>query len=95
MTRHLLIVLGAASTLAACDWFAKNEDVLAGNTTKVVYATTQCTVPNADGVRCDKKTCKKDARSDCSVFMDRCTQSGHGYEGDADEGTCIRGDQVG
>ena len=57
--------------------------------------TTQCTVPNADGVRCDRKTCKKDAQSDCSVFQDRCTQSGHTYEGDADKGTCIRGDQVG
>jgi hypothetical protein len=27
--------------------------------------------------------------------MDRCTQSGHTYEGNADSGTCIRGDQVG
>ncbi|MFP5329340.1 MAG: hypothetical protein ACLGHC_04285 [Alphaproteobacteria bacterium] len=95
MTRRLLTILDAGSLLAACDWFAKPEDVLAGNTTKVVYATTQCTVPNDDGVRCDKKTCKKDARSDCSVFIDRCTQAGHAYEGNADEGACIRGDQVG
>lgn len=95
MTHRILLIVTAGSMLAACGWGAKKDDVLAGNTTKVVYATTQCTEPNADGVRCDRKTCKKDARSDCSVFMDRCTQSGHGYEGNADEGTCIRGDQVG
>ena len=95
MTHRILLIVTAGSMLAACGWGTKADDVLAGNTTKVVYATTQCREPNADGVRCDRKTCKKDARSDCSVFMDRCTQSGHGYEGNADEGTCIRGDQVG
>ena len=55
-----------------------------------VYATTNCTVPNADGVRCDVKTCKKDAASDCGMFRDRCTQSGHQYSGNNDEGTCTR-----
>ena len=95
MARQFLLTLTIAATLGACGWGAKKEDVLSGKTTKVVYATTQCTVPNSDGVRCDKKTCKKDAGSNCAVFSDRCTQSGHTYEGNDDEGTCIRGDQVG
>ena len=57
-----------------------------------VAKTTNCTVPNSDGVRCDVKTCKADARSDCAVFQDRCTQSGHSYSGDKASGTCTRGD---
>ena len=61
----------------------------------VVHYTTQCTVPNADGVRCDKKTCKADAGSDCKVFNDRCTQSGHQNDGDDSASVCTRGDGVG
>ena len=95
MQRQSLIILTVTVTLAACSNKGAREDVLAGTKTTVVAKTTQCTVPNADGVRCDKKTCKKDAASDCGAFMDRCTQSGHTYEGNADSGTCIRGDQVG
>jgi hypothetical protein len=53
--------------------------------------TTTCTVDNADGVRCDVKTCKADAASDCSKFKEACTNSGHSYEGNADKGTCTRG----
>ena len=59
-----------------------------------VAKTTNCTVPNADGVRCDVKTCKADARSDCAIFQDRCTQSGHSYSGDKTSGTCTRGDRT-
>jgi hypothetical protein len=55
-----------------------------------VYKTTQCTVPNADGVRCNVKTCKADQASDCAVFADRCVQSGHSYSGNKDSGTCTR-----
>ena len=95
MAQRFLITLTIVSGLAACNWGKSKDDVLSGGKTTVVYATTQCTVPNADGVRCDKKTCKKDARSDCAVFSDRCTQSGHTYEGGDDSGTCVRGDQVG
>ena len=93
--KHRFVLIATVSALSACMSGSNKTDVLSVTGTTVVAATTQCTVPNADGVRCDKKTCKKDAGGDCSVFMDRCTQSGHGYEGNADEGTCIRGDQVG
>ena len=99
MARHYLIISTATLALAACSWVAKKEadkgDVLGGSKTTVVYATTQCTVPNADGVRCDRKTCKEDAASNCASFKDRCTQYGHSYEGNDSSGTCIRGDQVG
>lgn len=71
----------------------KTEDVLnVDNGRAPVAKTTNCTVPNADGVRCDVKTCKADAASDCAVFQDRCTQSGHSYSGDKASGTCTRGD---
>ena len=93
--KHRIALIVTVFALTACVSGSNKDDVLSVSGTTVVFATTQCTVPNADGVRCDRKTCKKDARGDCSIFMDRCTQSGHGYEGDADEGTCIRGDQVG
>lgn len=71
----------------------KTEDVLnVDNGRAPVAKTTNCTVPNADGVRCDVKTCKADARSDCAIFQDRCNQSGHSYSGDKSSGTCTRGD---
>ncbi len=91
MMRQALLVAAIALLGTSCSKATK-EDVL-GTTggTKVVYATTECTVPNDDGVRCDQKTCKADARSDCSVFMDRCTESGHNYDGDKNQGTCVRG----
>ena len=60
-----------------------------------IARTTQCTVPNSDGVRCDVKTCKADAASDCAIFQDRCTQSGHSYSGDKNQGTCTRGATTG
>ena len=70
---------------------APGVDVLGQDTRgQVVFATTQCTVPNEDGQRCDVKTCKKDQHSDCGVFADRCIQSGHQYSGSNDAGTCTR-----
>ena len=96
MMRQIALVTIIALGVAGCGKGAKKDDVLvATNTPTVIAKTTQCTVPNADGVRCDRKTCKKDAGSDCAVFSDRCTQSGHTYEGNADSGTCIRGAHVG
>ncbi len=95
MARQSLLVLTIAIGLAGCGLGTKKDDVLSGEKSTVVYATTQCTEPNADGVRCDRKTCKEDARSNCANFSDRCTKSGHTYEGSDSSGTCIRGDQVG
>jgi hypothetical protein len=53
------------------------------------------TVPNADGVRCDVKTCKADAASDCSAFKDGCEKYDHTYSGDKNSGTCTRGPSMG
>jgi hypothetical protein len=94
MSRHISLIVVVALCIAGCGKGAKN-DVLSETKTTVVYATTQCTVPNADGVRCDKKTCKADAQSDCKVFNDRCTQSGHQNDGDDSASTCTRGDGIG
>jgi hypothetical protein len=60
-----------------------------------IAKTTRCTVPNADGVRCDVKTCKADAQSDCSTFEQGCTTHNHTYTGDNNSGTCTRGPIVG
>lgn len=57
---------------------------------QVIYATTKCETPNADGVRCDKKHCNKDAESDCFDFAKACLDSGHSYTGTKDGGTCER-----
>jgi hypothetical protein len=96
MTRRFSLIMITAVAITACGRGGKTDDVLSGTqTTTVVYATTQCTVPNADGVRCDKKTCKEDARSNCASFSDRCTKSGHTYEGSDSAGTCIREGHVG
>jgi len=90
MNRALLTCL--VFLLTGCSK-GKTEDVMNVDNGRVPVAkTTNCTVPNADGVRCDVKTCKADAQSDCAVFQDRCTQSGHSYSGDKSSGTCTRGD---
>lgn len=60
-----------------------------------IARTTKCTVPNADGVRCDVKTCKADAASDCSKFQDGCVTHNHTYTGNKDSGTCTRGPLIG
>ena len=52
--------------------------------------TTNCEVVNADGKRCDKKTCKTDAESNCEYFASRCLATGHNYTGTAEAGTCTR-----
>ena len=93
MGRRILLIAVAALAIAGCNWGKKQDDVL--GTTKVMYSIEQCTKPNADGVRCDEKTCKADEHSNCAGFKDRCTQSDHRYEGNDSAGTCTRGDQVG
>jgi hypothetical protein len=57
---------------------------------QVVFATTECVTLNADGVRCDKKTCKKDAAANCAEFASKCLDKGHQYSGTKDAGTCTR-----
>jgi len=89
MVRPILTIGFIALFLTACDW-GKGADVLVDTKVTTVAKTTQCTVPNDDGVRCDRKTCKKDQKSDCRDFGDRCVQYGHTYEGDNDSGECIR-----
>ena len=55
-----------------------------------VYATTECTQGNADGVRCDKKLARPTQRSDCNDFASKCIYYGHQYDGTRTEGTCAR-----
>lgn len=91
------ILLACAVTLIAlgCSKPPGGDVMATDNGPQPVERTTSCTVPNADGVRCDVKTCKADAASDCATFKDRCTQSNHTYSGDNGSGTCTRGDGVG
>jgi hypothetical protein len=75
---------------------APDVDVMdTDNGPQPIAKTTRCTVPNADGVRCDVKTCKADAASDCSTFEVGCTTHNHTYTGDKNSGTCTRGPIVG
>ena len=98
MKKQNTIVLSAILTLCAtfaCSK-AKAPDVLDQRDEPTsVGRTTQCTSPNADGVRCDVKTCKADAASDCKQFEDGCVKSNHTYSGDKDSGTCTRGPLIG
>jgi hypothetical protein len=90
------MIVASTLSLAACmQQKPTNDDVLAVTDTTAVYYTTKCTHPNTDGESCDRKTCKKDSRTSCARFADRCTQTGHTYEGNDDAGTCIREDHVG
>jgi hypothetical protein len=90
----------AVLLLAACaPQHQKAADVLStggakdggkGSGTTVVYATTNCTAPNSDGVRCNEKTCKADSKSDCTDFAKGCVEYGNYYKGSNDAGTCTR-----
>ncbi len=90
------ILLACTAMLVATGCSKKPADVMeTDNGTQPIAKTTRCTVPNADGVRCDVKTCKADAQSDCSTFEIGCTTYNHTYTGNADAGTCTRGPIVG
>ncbi len=80
----LLLVLSGCSSMRGVMLME-----VANRSTKV-SKTTNCTVPNADGVRCNVKTCKADTASDCAIFADRCVESGHSYSGSKESGTCTR-----
>jgi hypothetical protein len=95
MTRLSISLACLCFTLAACGSKPANSDVLAEKPPGEIARITQCTVPSSDGVGCDRKTCRKDERSDCTIFRDRCKASGHDYDGGDDSGTCIRKDPVG
>ena len=94
--KYLTFVFAMIFVAAACSRTSKPEgaDVLSGDRTTVVYATTECTVKNPNGTEgvdyCNVKTCKKDAESDCKDFAGACLDTGHHYSGTADSGTCTR-----
>ena len=102
MTQRSQAIFGAAVLLlAACTNSPKAADVMAsgggakggggtGGGTTVVYAETNCTHGNADGVRCNEKTCKADSKSDCTDFARGCVEYGNYYKGSNDAGTCTR-----
>jgi hypothetical protein len=101
MTQRSQAMFGAAVLLlAACNPQAqKAADVMSSGGAKdggkaggstVVYAETNCTHGNADGVRCDEKTCKADSKSDCTDFAKGCVEYGNYYKGSNDAGTCTR-----
>jgi hypothetical protein len=100
MTQRSKAMFGAAMLLlAACNPQAqKAADVMSTGGAKdggkagttVVYAETNCTHGNPDGVRCDEKTCKADSKSDCTDFAKGCVEYGNYYKGSNDAGTCTR-----
>ncbi|MGH7263442.1 MAG: hypothetical protein ACREMB_01115 [Candidatus Rokuibacteriota bacterium] len=90
--RHVPLAVGILVLLTGCATGPRGGvDVLGQDTRgQVVFATTECVTPNSDGIRCDKKTCKKDQVSNCADFADKCLDNGHDYSGTNDAGTCTR-----
>jgi hypothetical protein len=88
------LLVAACLTLAtSCERATSKSDVLVLGENPggdVVFATKNCEVVNADGKRCDKKTCKADDKSNCEYFASRCLATGHNYTGTAEAGTCSR-----
>jgi len=90
---RLLVAACCLTVATSCERAASKSDVLVLGKDpggQVVFATTNCEVVSADGNRCDKKTCKTDAKSDCEYFGSRCLATGHNYTGTAEAGTCTR-----
>lgn len=94
--KRLVFVLAVIIAATGCSrsMAPKGSDVLSGQHSTVVYATTECTVKNPNGTEgvdyCNVKTCKKDAESDCKAFANACLDTGHSYSGTSDGGTCTR-----
>ena len=88
MTGRLFASAMAVVALAGCQR-APQRDVLAEQGTKAAATIVNCVEKVSDGT-CNRKTCKKDKRSDCAAFGAACVKSGHKYEGTRDEGTCTR-----
>jgi hypothetical protein len=91
--RHVAWAFALVLLLCGCEAAPETEnlDVLTEESgDQVIFATTNCTVPNSDGVRCDEKTCKADQEGDCKEFANACINSDHKYEGTGQEGTCTR-----
>jgi len=95
MPKSILLASVALFVAAACAREKAPDVMNTDNGSQPVARTTQCTVPNADGVRCDVKTCKADGASDCSRFEEGCVNSNHTYTGDKNAGTCKRGPLIG
>jgi hypothetical protein len=90
MYRDLLASAGLLLVVSGCSTFHGVKVLDVDNGPKPVYKTTKCTHPNADGQRCDVKTCKADAESNCGSFATACMDTGHHYAGTNDGGTCTR-----
>ena len=89
--RRFVVASLVFAFLSGCAAMRDGTKVMDTNNIPVtVYATTECTKPNSDGVRCNVKTCKADAASDCGKFATACMDSGHYYAGTNDGGTCTR-----
>jgi hypothetical protein len=94
--KRLSLVLAIICFAAACSRASKpaGVDVLRDDTTKVIYATTNCTVKNPRGTEgvdyCNVKTCKQDEKSNCEAFAAGCLKYGNYYSGTAEAGTCKR-----
>ena len=91
--RNVTLAVGVLLLLRGCADRQKSRpdplnQIISGG--KGIPKTTQCTVPNSDGVRCNVKTCKADQESDCSEFAGYCLADGHHYSGTRDGGTCTR-----
>ena len=86
VTRKLLLM--GVLLISACD-MAPAADVLGVDQTTAIAKTVNCLEKVSDGT-CNKKTCKKDAQSNCEEFGTNCIKSDHKYEGTKDEGTCTR-----
>jgi hypothetical protein len=91
--RVLVIITGATLLLAtACSQQPqRGSDVLDQDMSGwVVFATTECVEQTSDGKACNKRTCKKDDKSDCMELATNCLQNGHKYQGTSEAGTCSR-----
>ncbi len=87
--RHASLAFALLLLLCGCARGAKVQgtNVLDQDTRgQVVFATTECVVPNSDGQRCDKKTCKADQKSDCQKFASGCLEYGNHYSGTQEGG---------
>jgi hypothetical protein len=87
---HMSVIFVSMTLLCSCATGrnVRGVDVMDENPRgQVIYNTRNCTNWDAERQRCNVKTCRQDASSDCQQFAAACLDTGHHYSGTKEGGT--------
>lgn len=91
MMRWVILVAGVLMLAVGCQARPGRSSPLVHPEERGIPAEVQCVAPDKERNRCNKATCKADAESDCTVFVNGCINDPDGWvQGNKDAATCSR-----